>query len=646
MHLRRVQILKQFVIYSFLLIAIVPYSYGQDALFQAFNQQKSGNERLKLVLQKFDQIEVNDLSKWTLIFEDYQSIEDQMDNADEELYYKSLIALVEIKKNRPLEFLSKFKRLAFENKANLKSEALILSFDFFLQFYNLNVEQILFRSKVNQLNEFSDFELSDLYSEVGLFEQATKASFFENQVNSAALQLKDSLQSLLAQVKYINKFDPDVAQIKLQIIDSILDNSSFSKVDKDFIEAQWYYFKAKNEALKNNIEPALTAVDLGLYIIESYKSAEPSKLYNELLFLKAELLLNKNQNKELAGIIKEKQEDSSLSQEDQLKWVMLGQQYYLKQNASRDLMSLEKLALRLEEAIKSKQNAENIIQNKIRLSANFQELNTLFDIPDSNAITSTEALDNFQTSKQYIKMITLSLMFTLIGFLGLIYAYYRSVKIQKIVELQNIELKDSSQEKDDLLRELHHRVKNNLQMVSSLISIQMRKSSQNKITRVLKTSNGRVKSISLANQLYYQREKLEDLPIQPYFEKLVRSVELIFNPKNEIKINVDLKIDDLSFDIDKTVSLGLVLNELLSNSILHAFSKKGLNNQITVTLLKKDTENFYFEYVDNGKGWPEDLNERISSRIGLVLVKRQVNQLGSELNFDLEHEGAKVSFSF
>ncbi len=646
MHLRRVQILKQFVIYSFLLIAIVPYSYGQDALFQAFNQQKSGNERLKLVLQKFDQIEVNDLSKWTLIFEDYQSIEDQMDNADEELYYKSLIALVEIKKNRPLEFLSKFKRLVFENKANLKSEALILSFDFFLKFYNLYVEQILFRSKVNQLNEFSDFELSDLYSEVGLFEQATKASFFENQVNSAALQLKDSLQSLLAQVKYINKFDPDVAQIKLQIIDSILDNSSFSKVDKDFIEAQWYYFKAKNEALKNNIEPALTAVDLGLYIIESYKSAEPSKLYNELLFLKAELLLNKNQNKELAGIIKEKQEDSSLSQEDQLKWVMLGQQYYLKQNASRDLMSSEKLALRLEEAIKSKQNAENIIQNKIRLSTNFQELNTLFDIPDSNAITSTEALDNFQTSKQYIKMITLSLMFTLIGFLGLIYAYYRSVKIQKIVELQNIELKDSSQEKDDLLRELHHRVKNNLQMVSSLISIQMRKSSQNKITRVLKTSNGRVKSISLANQLYYQREKLEDLPIQPYFEKLVRSVELIFNPKNEIKINVDLKIDDLSFDIDKTVSLGLVLNELLSNSILHAFSKKGLNNQITVTLLKKDTETFYFEYVDNGKGWPEDLNERISSRIGLVLVKRQVNQLGSELNFDLEHEGAKVSFSF
>ena len=62
MHLRRVQILKQFVIYSFLLIAIVPYSYGQDALFQAFNQQKSGNERLKLVLQKFDQIELNDLS--------------------------------------------------------------------------------------------------------------------------------------------------------------------------------------------------------------------------------------------------------------------------------------------------------------------------------------------------------------------------------------------------------------------------------------------------------------------------------------------------------------------------------------------------------------------------------------------------------
>ena len=215
-----------------------------------------------------------------------------------------------------------------------------------------------------------------------------------------------------------------------------------------------------------------------------------------------------------------------------------------------------------------------------------------------------------------------------------------------IIELQNIELKNNSDEKDNLLKELHHRVKNNLQMVSSLLSIQMRKSSQNKIIRVLKTSNSRVKSISLANQLYYQRDKLEDLPVQPYFEKLVRSVELIFNPKNEIKINVNLKIDDLSFDIDKTVSLGLVLNELLSNSILHAFSKKGLNNQITVTLIKKDTDVFYFEYIDNGKGWPEDLNEKISSRIGLVLVKRQVNQLGSELNFDLENTGVKVWFTF
>ncbi len=646
MHLRTIHILKYFFIYGLLLTASIHFSLSQDPLFQAFNQQKSGGERLELVIDKFDQIEKDEISKWTLIFEDYQSIENQMNNAEEELYYKSLSALIEIKKNKPLEFLSKFKKLALENKSNVKSEALVLSFDFFLGFYELHIEQILFRTHVNQLNEYTDLQLSKLYSQIGLFEQATKSSLFENQINSRVLQLKDSLQSLLTQVNYINEIDPDVAQIKLNIIDSILKNATFSEIDKDYIKAQWYLYKAKNLALKKNINSALSMTDSGLNTIESYKSTEPSKIFNELLLLKAKLLFEIGESKELAAIIEQKKEDYSLSEEDQLKWLILAQKFYVNRNASRALLELKKSASSLQEIIEAKQNKANLVQNKIRLSEDFQELNNLFAVTNSTAITSTEARDNFQTSKQYIKMITLSLLFTLIGFLGLIYAYYRSVKIQKIIELQNIELKNNSDEKDNLLKELHHRVKNNLQMVSSLLSIQMRKSSQNKIIRVLKTSNSRVKSISLANQLYYQRDKLEDLPVQPYFEKLVRSVELIFNPKNEIKINVDLKIDDLSFDIDKTVSLGLVLNELLSNSILHAFSKKGLNNQINVTLIKKDTDVFYFEYIDNGKGWPEDLNEKISSRIGLVLVKRQVNQLGSELSFDLENTGAKVWFTF
>ena len=646
MHLRTIHILKYFFIYGLLLMASIHFSLSQDPLFQAFNQQKSGSERLELVIYKFDQIEKDELSKWTIIFEDYQSIENQMDNAEEELYYKSLSALIEIKKNNPLEFLSKFKILALDKKFNVKSEALVLSFDFFLGFYDLHVEQILFRSHVNQLNEYTDFKLSNLYSQVGLFEQATKSSLFENQISSRALQLKDSLQSLLTQVRYINELDPDVALIKLNVIDSILNNAIFSAIDKDYIKAQWYFHKAKNLALKKNINSALKMADSGLSTIETYKSTEPSKIYNELLLLKAELLFEIGEYIELASIIEQKKEDYSLSEEDQLEWFNLGQKFYLFRNASRALLELEKSASSHKEILKTKQNKVNIVQNKIRLSEDFQELNNLFSVPNSTAITSTEARDNFQTSKQYIKMITLSLLFTLIGFLGLIYAYYRSVKIQKIIELQNVELKNNSDEKDDLLKELHHRVKNNLQMVSSLLSIQMRKSSHNKIIKVLKTSNSRVKSISLANQLYYQRDKLEDLPIQPYFEKLVRNVELIFNPKNEIKINIDLKIDDLSFDIDKTVSLGLVLNELLSNSILHAFSKKGLNNQITVTLIKKDTDVFYFEYIDNGKGWPEDLNEKISSQIGLVLVKRQVNQVGSELSFDLDNQGAKVWFSF
>ena len=101
MHWRTIHILKYFFIYGLLLTTSIHFSLGQDPLFQAFNQQKSGGERLELVIHKFDQIEKDELSKWTLIFEDYQSIENQMNNEEEELYYKSLSALIEIKKNKP-----------------------------------------------------------------------------------------------------------------------------------------------------------------------------------------------------------------------------------------------------------------------------------------------------------------------------------------------------------------------------------------------------------------------------------------------------------------------------------------------------------------------------------------------------------------
>ena len=344
MHWRTIHILKYFFIYGLLLTTSIHFSLGQDPLFQAFNQQKSGGERLELVIHKFDQIEKDELSKWTLIFEDYQSIENQMNNEEEELYYKSLSALIEIKKNKPLEFLSKFKKLALENKPNVKLEALILSFDFFLGFYDLHIEQILFRKHVNQLNEYTDLQLSKLYSQVGLFEQATKSSLFENQINSRVLQLKDSLQSLLTQVKYINELDPDVAQIKLNVIDSILNNATFSAIDKDYIKAQWYLYKAKNLALKKNINSALKMTDSGLSIIESYKSIEPSKIFNQLLLLKAKLLFEIGENKELAAIIEQKKEDYSLSEENQLKWLILGQKFYLNQNASRALLELKKSA--------------------------------------------------------------------------------------------------------------------------------------------------------------------------------------------------------------------------------------------------------------------------------------------------------------
>ena len=238
----------------------------------------------------------------------------------------------------------------------------------------------------------------------------------------------------------------------------------------------------------------------------------------------------------------------------------------------------------------------------------------------------------------------ISLIFTLLGFAGLVYAYLRSIKVQRIIVKQKHIIEASLVEKDSLLKEIHHRVKNNLQMVSSLLSLQTKNTRSKAAIEALEEGKSRVKAMALIHQKLYQNDDLSVIEMQGYIESLVNSIQSVYK-KGGHKINITIDAEAVELDIDRAIPFGLILNELVSNSFKYGFPTDDENGKIYIHLRKTETGGF-FEYTDNGVGLPENMEERAGESMGVRLMNRLVNQLQSTLNIDKVNEGVRFWFNF
>ena len=199
-------------------------------------------------------------------------------------------------------------------------------------------------------------------------------------------------------------------------------------------------------------------------------------------------------------------------------------------------------------------------------------------------------------------------------------------------------------EKEVLLKEIHHRVKNNLQMVSSLLSLQTKNTRSKAAIEALEEGKSRVKAMALIHQKLYQNDDLSVIEMQGYIESLVNSVQSVFK-KGGHNINITIDAESVELDIDRAIPFGLILNELVSNSFKYAFPTDKEDGKIYIHLRKTGDQGF-FEYMDNGVGLPEDTDERASASMGIRLMNRLVNQLQSTLNVDKTTEGVRFWFNF
>ncbi|ACK72926.1 signal transduction histidine kinase [Gloeothece citriformis PCC 7424] len=194
-----------------------------------------------------------------------------------------------------------------------------------------------------------------------------------------------------------------------------------------------------------------------------------------------------------------------------------------------------------------------------------------------------------------------------------------------------VELKTSLQQKELLLKEVHHRVKNNLQVISSLFSLQSQYIEDSNILSILEDSQNRISSMALIHEKLYQSENLAKIDFKDYIQTLVKYLLTSYNINPQL-IHLDLNIEDISLDLDQAIACGLLLNELVSNSLKHAFPtpwEKPGKISINFTIVKKQL--FSLKIEDNGIGLPEGLNVKTTPSLGLRLVRALTRQLKGTL---------------
>jgi two-component system, sensor histidine kinase PdtaS len=205
------------------------------------------------------------------------------------------------------------------------------------------------------------------------------------------------------------------------------------------------------------------------------------------------------------------------------------------------------------------------------------------------------------------------------------------VSLLDITQRKNAENEviQSLNEKELLLREIHHRVKNNMQIISSLLNLQRSYIQDAEADNILQESQGRVKSMALVHEKLYQTDDLSKINVAEYIRSL--SMNLFHSYTVNPGINLTLDMGEVYFNIDTAVPLGLIINELVSNSLKYAFHDRE-NGEISISLRETDESGIYqLKVWDDGSGFPSDLDFNNTHSLGLKLVNTLVNQLDGEI---------------
>ncbi len=221
-----------------------------------------------------------------------------------------------------------------------------------------------------------------------------------------------------------------------------------------------------------------------------------------------------------------------------------------------------------------------------------------------------------------------------------IYAIYRDITERKRSEEK---IKASLREREVMLREIHHRVKNNMQIISSLLRLQSKQIKNKKILDIFNVGQDRIRSMALIHESLYQSKDLSRINFADYIERLTTHLFSMYRIGME-RVQLKVNVNKVFLNINQAIPCGLIVNELVSNSLKHAFPN-GQEGEISVRMNGNNWGKTSLIVKDNGVGFPEDLDFQNTETLGMQLVTDLVSQI--EGNIELSREkGTEFKIAF
>lgn len=267
------------------------------------------------------------------------------------------------------------------------------------------------------------------------------------------------------------------------------------------------------------------------------------------------------------------------------------------------------------------------------------QLIDLCDRVEKNHYVLTEGLQKKKTGETF--PVDVQIIPFVINDSKCIFASARDITTRKIGEEA---LKKSLIEKETLLRELYHRTKNNMQVISSLLQLQSGSVTDEGLLRILTETSSRIKTMALVHQKLYQSNDLSYIDLREYTTDLVFLLFKLFTVKPD-KIKIDFDLTELKILIDYAVPIGLVINEIVSNVFKYAFPGD-IKGKFSIKMFRDEKNSIEMIFEDNGVGLPVDLDHKNPGTLGLQLIHSLVeDQLGGSIEI-VNSNGVKISILF
>ncbi len=207
-----------------------------------------------------------------------------------------------------------------------------------------------------------------------------------------------------------------------------------------------------------------------------------------------------------------------------------------------------------------------------------------------------------------------------------------------------MEIEKRIKEKETLLKEIHHRVKNNLQTVSSLLSLQSRNIEDVGMKNIIKSSQNRVISMAMVHEMLYMRDDLSTIEygsyVQELSEYLLRSLK---GSENNVKLSID--IPDIKLGIDTAIPLGLLINETITNALKYGITDEN-EGEISIVMKQEENNDYILRIGDNGIGFPDTIDHNTTKSLGLKLIHNLTRQLKGTITKDLSKKGTNYIVTF